>query len=99
MAEIDDIFRKVNGVSPLPKSQGEGEFHIGYRGHDIPIPAETMRVVFAHPPGKPEPVVFIYFQDANKDVGRLEFPREVFERLFHEAHDLLAQNRPVHPSL
>lgn len=82
----------------LPKSQGEGEFHIGYRGYDIPVPAETMRAVYAHPPGKPAEM-FIYFQDANKDVGRLQFPIDLFERLAKQGLDLLAENKPIRTSL
>lgn len=73
--------------------------HIGYRGYDIPVPAETIRTVYALPPGNKEPVFFLYFQDANMDVGRIELPRLIAERLAHEIHDLLAENKPKKPSL
>lgn len=72
---------------------------IGYRGHVIPIPTETMRTVYALPPGRPEPLIYLYFLDGNGDVGRIGFPRQAAEKFAHEIHDLLAENKPTKTTL
>lgn len=81
-----------NGRS-LPKTTGAEEVTIGYRGHEIPIPAKSCRIVYENVPGRGL-ILSVYFQDTNKDVGRIRFPRETWERLFRQGMEQLADNKP-----